>query len=119
MYPRGRRKPMRHSIGLYAAILGTMLPGGIVSVAASGQQWLLMARHGECMEIARLRRKVPELGDVDDPYSFVKLMQKKGHTVTSTEMMKTKGKAVEVKVPERELSLVFVTPELCQKSGAK
>jgi hypothetical protein len=68
------------------------------------------------MEIEKLKRKVPDLGDINNPYSFVKFMQQKGHTVTSTEMIETKGKAVEVKVPEEGLSLIFVTPELCQKS---
>jgi len=71
------------------------------------------------MEIDRLKRKVPDLADINDPYSFVKLMQQKGYTVSSTEMVETKGKAIEVKVPEKELFLVFVTPELCQNSGAK
>jgi hypothetical protein len=27
------------------------------------------------------------------------------------------GKVLEVKVPERELSLMFVPPEVCQQSG--
>jgi len=71
------------------------------------------------MEIDRLKRKVPDLADINDPYSFVKLMQQKGYTVSSTERVETKGKAIEVKVPEKELFLVFVTPELCQNSGAK
>ena len=110
---------MRHPIKLFIGILSAVLLSGIASVAVSGQQWFLMARHGECMEIDRLKRKVPDLADINDPYSFVKLMQQKGYTVSSTEMVETKGKAIEVKVPEKELFLVFVTPELCQNSGAK
>ncbi|OGI66097.1 MAG: hypothetical protein A2W18_11825 [Candidatus Muproteobacteria bacterium RBG_16_60_9] len=110
---------MKHSKKIFAAILGTALLGGVSPVAVAREQWFLMARHGECTEIERLKRKVPDLGDINDPYSFVKRMQQKGHTVTSTEVMEAKGKAVEVKVPERELFLVFVTAELCQKSGEK
>ena len=71
------------------------------------------------MEIEGLKRKVPDLADINDPYSFVQLMRQKGLSVTSTEMEQAKGKAVEVKVPERELSLLFVTYELCQNSGAR
>ncbi len=110
---------MSPSTKLCTAILGTVFLGGVSSVAVLGQQWLLMARHGECMEVGTLKRKVPDLGEINDPYSFVKFMRQKGHTVTSAEVIETKGKAVEVKVPEEGLSLVFVTPELCQKSGAK
>lgn len=71
------------------------------------------------MGIEKLERKVPDLGEINDPYSFARFMRQKGHAVTSTEMIETKGKAVEVQVPEQELFLIFVTPELCQKSGEK
>lgn len=83
-----------------------------MSQAAS--DWFLMSRHGECMEISSLKRKVPDLGDVRDPTAFVKLMHDKGYQVVVNEITMPKGKAVEVKVPERELSLIFVTPEVCQ-----
>ena len=84
---------------------------------ADVSQWFLMARHGECAEIESLRRKVPDLGDIRDPSAFIKLMRDKGYQVTVNEVSTLKGKAVEVKVPERELSLIFVTPEVCQQSG--
>lgn len=110
---------MRYSKKLYVGVLGTVLLNCIVPAAVSGQQWFLMARHGECVEIDKIKRKVPDLGGISDPYSYVKLMQQKGYTVSSTEISETNGKAIEVKVPEKELSLVFVTPDLCQNSRAK
>lgn len=110
---------MRLSKKLFIAVLGAALLNGFVPVAVSGQQWFLMARHGECVEIDKIKRKVPDLGAISDPYTFVKLMQQKGYTVSSAEISETKGKAIEVKVPEKELFLVFVTPELCQNSGEK
>lgn len=87
--------------------------GRSISLAAS--DWLLMARHGECAEIGSLKRKVPDLGDVRDPSAFIKFMRDKGYQVTVNEVSTPKGKAVEVKVPERELFLMFVTPEVCQQ----
>jgi hypothetical protein len=110
---------MAQSKSRFVAVLSTLLLMAISSVAMSGQQWFLMARHGECMEIERLKRKVPDLAEVNDPYSFVQFMRQKGLAVTFTEMAPAKGKAVEVKVPEKELSLVFVSPELCQSFGAR
>lgn len=76
-----------------------------------------MSRHGECAEIQSLKRKVPDLGEIRHPSTFAKLMRDKGYQVTVNEVSTPKGKVVEVKVPERELSLMFITPEVCQQSG--
>jgi hypothetical protein len=81
--------------------------------------WLLMERHGDCVEIAQLGRRVPELADAPDPYALVKLMQQKGYAASAQEMTASGGKAVEVRVPARNLAMVFVTRELCEKLSAK
>jgi hypothetical protein len=44
-------------------------------------------------------------------------MRDKEYRVTTNEASMPDGKAVEVKVPERELFLMFVTLEVCQQSG--
>ena len=87
------------------------------SVSLAASEWLLMARHGECEQINSLERKVPDLGDIRDPPAFIRLMRDKGYQVMVNEVSTPKGKAVEVKVPERELFLMFVTPEVCQQLG--
>ena len=76
-----------------------------------------MARHGECEQINSLERKVPDLCDVRDPSAFIKLMRDKGYQVMVNEVSTPKGKAVEVKLPERELFLMFVPPEVCHQLG--
>ena len=44
--------------------------GFIASLIAEGEgQWLLMSRHGDCVEIGMLKRKIPDLGEINDPYS--------------------------------------------------
>jgi len=88
-------------------------------VAVAGPQWMLMSRHGGCTEIESLKRKIPDLGDVSDPYSFMKLMRQRGHQVSSNEISEAGGKAVEVRVPEKELFLIFVAPEFCERTRAK
>ena len=95
-----------------AAIL--LFGGRSISLAAS--EWFLMSRHGECAEIQSLKCKVSDLGDVRDPTVFVKLMRDKGYQVTVNEVSGPNGRAVEVKVPEREMFLMFVTPDVCQQS---
>ena len=89
--------------------------GEAISLAAS--EWFLMSRHGECADIASLTRKVPDLGEIRDSSAFIQLMRDKGYQVTVNKVATSTGKVVEVKVPERELFLLFVTPEACQQSG--
>jgi hypothetical protein len=85
----------------------------------AAERWLLMARHGECAEVASLKRKVPELGDVRDPDAFAALMRKQGYEVTANSIALPKGRAQEVKVPAKELFLLFVTPEACDRINAR
>lgn len=89
------------------------------SAASAASEWFLLSRHGGCADIEILKRKVPDLGDVKDPYAFIKLMRDKGHQVKVDETSMPNGKVVEVAVPERELSLIFVTAEVCQASGTR
>lgn len=86
-----------------------------ISPAAAETRWMLMARHGECAEVASLKRRIPDLGDVADPVAFADKMRRSGHQVTSSDVAVPGGKAVEVKVPEKGLALLFVTAELCAK----
>jgi hypothetical protein len=113
------------SSGAITFIASSMILCGIVpmvcieqSFALESSEWRLMARHGECAEITTLERKVPDLGEIRDPSTFAKLMREKGYRVTVNEVSTPIGKAVEVNVLERELSLIFVTPEVCQ-AGSK
>jgi len=87
--------------------------------AQAAERWLLMSRHGECAEVGVLKRKVPDLGDVRDPDAFVRFMREKGYEVTVTRVSVPGGKAQEVKVPQKELFLTFVTPEMCSGHEAR
>lgn len=82
----------------------------------AAEQWFLLARHGECAKVGSLKRKVPDLGEVNDPHAFAALMRRNGHQVSLSQTPVPKGKAYEVSVPEKELSLVFVTVDLCGNS---
>jgi hypothetical protein len=100
--------------------MGWTILAGLVCVgllpsptALAQEQWFLMSRHGECAKVGSLKRKVPDMGEINDPDSFAGLMRKKGYEVTSTRVAVPKGNAREVKVPKAELFLLFVTPEMC------
>ena len=83
------------------------------------ERWYLMSRHGDCVEVGTLKRRVPELGAINDPQSFTVFMRQKGYKVTSSPTAVPDGKAYEVSVPERELFLLFVTSEVCRGSGVR
>jgi len=82
--------------------------------AGAAEQWFLMSRHGDCAEVGVLKRKVPDLGEISDPEAFASFMRQKGYEVTSSRLSVPKGKAQEVKVPQKDLFLIFVTAELCR-----
>ncbi len=98
-----------------AACFGLMTPQSVQAHA----RWFLMSRHGDCAEVASLKRKIPDLGEINDPHAFAAFMRRKGYTVTSTRVAVPKGKAQEVKVPERDLFLMFVTSEMCAGPGGR
>jgi hypothetical protein len=85
------------------------------SVASAAEKWFLMARHGECYSVRTLERKFPDIGTIAEPEAFIKFVRAKGLKVTSKTVPVQAGSAVEVLVPEKELSLVFVTAENCSK----
>ena len=97
------------------AVLGLMVPPS----ALAGERWFLMSRHGDCADIDTLKRKVPDLGAISDPRAFAGFMRQKGYEVTSTQVSVPKGKAEEVRVPQKDLFLMFVTSEMCRGSGAR
>ncbi len=88
-----------------------------ITVAHSddSEKWFLMARHGECAEIKSLQIKVPDIEGIEDPQSFSKLMEEKGYEVITNEPKELQGKALEVSVPEKGLSLMFVIESICKE----
>ena len=79
------------------------------------EKWFLMARHGECAEIKSLQRKVPDIEGINDPQSFSKLMKEKGYEVITNELKELQGKAIEISVPDKRLSLMFVVESICKE----
>ena len=87
--------------------------------ALAADKWFLLARHGECFPVRSLERKFPDIGNIAEPEAFIKFVLAKGLKVSSKGVPVRAGSALEVLVPERELSLLFVTAELCSKFEAR
>jgi hypothetical protein len=88
-------------------------------LASAAQGWFLMARHGECSPVSVLARTFPDIGGIADPDAFVKFVRAKGITVSTRPFPVPAGSAMEVLVPEKSLSLLFVTAELCKQPAGR
>jgi hypothetical protein len=79
-----------------------------------GGDWLLMGRHGECVEVSALERKLPEARGTSDPQVIAQRLRDKGVEVRSQPMALPAGNAVTMAVPSRGLDVVFVPAAVCQ-----
>lgn len=90
--------------------------GFVAAAATAAPHWQLMGRHGECVAIASLSRKLPELGRLaEDPRDFAEQLRDHGLAVTVARI-DTGQPDVElwsVEVPARELALLFATTQAC------
>ena len=77
------------------------------------EKWYLMSRHGECAEIAILKRKISDFPEIEDPLSFTRLMRTRGHAVIEQPLKLPSGGAIQIDVAELSLNLIFVTAPLC------
>ena len=91
----------------------------IPALAQANDEWYLISRHGSCAEINILERKVGDMSGVETPEDFIELMLSKGYEVEVNEPSNLEGNAVQVEVPEKSLSLMFVTRKLCKDFSKK
>ncbi len=85
------------------------------SHADEPETWFLMSRHGDCAEIKTLQRKIPKIGSINNPETFLKLMKKKGFKAEVDPLKGSGGNAISISVPEKGLHLIFVKQNLCKK----
>ena len=77
--------------------------------------WMLMSRHGECVEISSLEQKLPNLPNIYGPESLVEFFDSEGYFVDSKELRGSAGRAYEISVSDLLLSLMMVRETLCPK----
>lgn len=82
---------------------------------AESSEWFLVSRHGECAEIKVLEKKIPDLSGVDSPATFIKVVQDRGYEVKMNEIRELNGNAVQVDVPAKGLSVMFVRKIMCKE----
>lgn len=101
-------KPMTHIVTI--ALLSIL----IVPISSQANEWFLMSRHGSCVNIDSLERKVGDMTGVVTPDDFIELLRRQGYDVEASEPPNLQGYAVNVQVPAKELYIMFATKELCK-----
>lgn len=101
-------KPMKHIVTI--VLLGILM----VPISSHANEWFLMSRHGSCVNIDSLERKVGDMTGVETPDDFIELMREQGYDVEASEPPNLQGYAVNVQVPAKKLYIMFATKELCK-----
>ncbi len=83
---------------------------------AEAVDWFLAGREGECMPLSALAKRGADLRDVKSPYDLAEKMRAAGHQAEIKEYKAGSRPAVEVRVPSRNLDVMFVRAEQCSKS---
>ena len=96
-------------------LIGVLLAGG----TAQAVDWLLAGREGECLPLSVLAKRGADLRDVKSPYDLAEKMRAAGHQAEIKEYKAGSRPAVEVRVPSRNLDVMFVRAEHCSKNGAE
>jgi len=89
------------------------LPVTLSVWAGEASEWLLAGQGGKCIPLSTLTKKGPEFQDIKSPYQLVEKMRAAGHRAEIKEHKAGTRPAVEVRVPSRDLYIMFVKSATC------
>ena len=95
------------------ALLLAALPLTLSVGAAETGEWFLAGQEGKCIPLSALTKKGPEFQDIQSPYQLVEKIRAAGQKAEIKEHKAGSRPAVEVRVPSRDLYLMFVQASLC------
>lgn len=114
----GRKEWIRRAAFVSALALSS-LAYGANAVGPAGKDanssWSLAGREGECISLAMLKKKFPDLGEVKSPYQMADKLKAKGLKAEVKEHWLGKRPSVEVRVPDKDLYVMFVKTDLCSR----
>jgi hypothetical protein len=90
-----------------------VLPVTLSVWAAETGDWLLAGQGGKCIPLSALTKKGAEFQDIKSPYQLVEKMRGAGHKAEIKEHKAGSRPAVEVRIPSRDLYLMFVRSSSC------
>ena len=89
------------------------LPVTLTVWAAETGDWLLAGQEGKCIPLSALAKKGAEFQDIKSPYQLVEKMRAAGHKAEIKEHSAGSHPAVEVRIPSRNLYIMFVPSSAC------
>jgi hypothetical protein len=90
-----------------------VLPVTLSVWAAETGEWLLAGQEGKCIPLSALTKKGPEFQNIKSPHELVEKMRAAGHKAEIKEHTAGTRPAVEVRVPSRDLYIMFVKSSTC------
>ena len=87
----------------------------VVSMAAASADWVLVGKDGECLPVSILEKKGPEFRGAEDPYKLAEKMRSSGHKAEIKEHKAGSRPAVELRVTDMQLYVMFMKGEVCRK----
>jgi hypothetical protein len=100
---------IRRSLFTLIAALPVTLGAG----AAETSEWSLAGREGKCVPLSTFAKRGSEFEDIKSPYQLAEKMRAAGHKAEIKEHKAGTRPAVEVRVPTRDLYLMFVKSSTC------
>ena len=85
--------------------------------AVAADDWFIVGKEGECAPLAILEKKGPEFRGVESPYHLAEKMRAAGHKAEVKEHKAGTRPAVEVRVPDLQLYVMFMKANVCRKNA--
>ena len=106
-------------VGIYRSLLIAVLPVTLSAWAAETSEWLLVGREGKCVPLSALTKRGPEFQGIKSPDQLVEKMRAAGHKAEIKEHKAGNRPAVEVRIPSRDLYVMFVKRSDCGDSKSE
>ena len=90
----------------------------LAAAAPQKDEWFLAGKEGSCLPLSVLAKRGADLKDVQSPYQLVEKMRAAGQKAELKEYKAGTRPAVEVRVPGRNLHVMFVKAAQCGKSDS-
>ena len=85
--------------------------------SADAADWFLVGKEGECTPLSILEKKGPEFKGLESPYQLAEKMRAAGYKTEIKEHNAASRPSVEVRVPDRQLYVMFMKADVCNKKG--
>jgi hypothetical protein len=77
--------------------------------------WFLVGKEGECTPLSVLEKKGPEFRGLESPYQLAEKMRAAGYKTEIKEHKAASRPSVEIRVPDRQLYVMFMKADVCNK----